>query len=151
MAETPQIGDRMTDKAGAPDDLAVREWIGPEASKQWTELRAWIEATYPAVFEPEWLYGGQKRGWSLRYKKTRAFCTFLPEYQRLSVIVVLGGAEREKFEGRRYAWRDRLVTLYDESKVFPDGMFLTVPVATDDDRQELIELLIMKRPPPTRN
>jgi hypothetical protein len=151
MAESPQIGDRMGDKAAPPDDRAARKWIGPEASEQWTELRAWIDANYPGVFEPEWLYGGQKRGWSLRYKKTRAFCTIVPEYQRLSVIVVLGRAEREKFEERRYVWRDKLVKLYDESKVYPDGMFLTVPVATADDRQELTELLIMKRPPPSRD
>ena len=151
MTQPPQIGDRMNDKTAPPDDRAVREWIGSEASQRWTELRAWIDATYPGVFEPEWLYGGQRRGWSLRYKKTRAFCTLLPEYQRLSVVVVLGRAEREKFEERRYVWRDKLVKLYDESKVYPDGMFLAVPVATADDRQELIELLIMKRPPPSHD
>lgn len=149
MEQTPQIGDRITDKSAQPDGRAVREWIGPEASKQWTELQAWINASYPGVFAPEWLYGGKSRGWSLRYKKTRSFCTLLPEYGRLSVTVVLGGAEREKFEVRRYVWRDKLVKLYDEAKVYPDGMFLTVPVATADDRQELIELLIMKRPPPS--
>jgi hypothetical protein len=149
MTQSPQIGERMSAKTAPPDDSAVREWIGPEASQQWTELRAWIDANYPGVFEPEWLYGGQKRGWSLRYKKTRAFCTLLPEYQRLSVIVVLGRAERDKFEERRYIWRDKLIKLYDEAKVFPDGMFLAVPVATADDRKELIELLIMKRPPPS--
>jgi hypothetical protein len=151
MEQPPQIGDRMTDKSSSPDDRAVRGWIGPEASDQWTKLRAWIDANYPGVFEPEWLYGGKTRGWSLRYKKVRAFCTFVPEYGRLSVTVVLGGAEREKFEERRLAWRDKLVNVYDQAKVYPDGMFLTVPVATEDDRQELTELLIMKRPPPARN
>lgn len=149
MGAPPQIGDRMTDRSSPPDDRAVREWIGPEASEQWTELRKWIDANYPGVFAPEWLYGGKTRGWSLRYKKVRAFCTLVPEYGRLSVTVVLGGAEREKFEERRYGWRDKLVKLYDEAKVYPDGMFLTVAVASADDRQEMTELLTMKRPPPS--
>ena len=70
--------------------------------KHWAELQNWIEEFYPGVFAPEWLYGGKKRGWSLRYKKTRALCTFLPEYRRFSAVVGLGGAEREKFEERRY-------------------------------------------------
>lgn len=86
----PQIGDRITDKSSPPDDHTVRNWIGPKASEHWAELRNWIEVYYPGVFAPEWLYGGKKRGWSLRYKKTKAFCTFLPEYRRLSVVVVLG-------------------------------------------------------------
>ena len=150
MEQSPQIGDRITDKSAPPDDATVRDWIGPEASKHWAELRSWIEEYYPGVFVPEWLYGGQKRGWSLRYKKTKAFCTFLPEYRRLSVVVVLGGAERKKFEERRYVWRSQLVKLYDEAKTYPDGRFLTVAISSADDRHDVMELLTMKRPPPAR-
>ena len=35
-------------------------------------------AYHPGTFIPEWIYGGKKHGRSLRYKKSRAFCTFLP-------------------------------------------------------------------------
>jgi hypothetical protein len=86
----------------------------------------------------------------LRYKKTKAFCTFLPEYKRLSVVVVLGGAERDKFEERRHVWRSHLVELYDEAKTYPDGKFLTVAISSADDRHDVTELLTMKRPPPSR-
>jgi hypothetical protein len=90
MEQPPQIGDRISDKSALPDDRTVRDWIGPKAFKHWVGLRSWIEAYYPGVFAPDWLYGGEKRDWSLRYKKTKAFCTLLPEYRRLSVLVVLG-------------------------------------------------------------
>ena len=90
MEQYPQIGDRITDNSAAPDDNTVRDWIGPEAFGHWAELRNWIEAYYPGVFAPDWLCGGKKRGWSLRYKKSKAFCTFLPEYRLFSVVVVLG-------------------------------------------------------------
>lgn len=150
MEQSPQIGDRITDKSAPPDDRTVRDWIGPKAFKHWADLRSWIEAYYPGVFAPDWLYGGKKRGWSLRYKKIKAFCTLLPEYRRLSVLVVLGGAERQKFEERRYVWRSQLVKLYDEAKTYPDGKWLTAGISSADDRHDVTELLIMKRPPRSR-
>ena len=149
MKQAPQIGDRITDKSAPPDERAVRDWIGPAAFKHWTELQSWIEASYPGVFAPDWLYGGKKRGWSLRYKKTRAFCTLLPAYRSFSVLVVLGQAERKNFEERRYSWSPRLVKLYDEARAYPDGKWLTVEIASADDRQEVKELVTMKRPPPS--
>ena len=151
MEQSPQIGDRISDKSSPPDESAVRDWIGPKAFTHWTGLRNWIDEFYPDVFAPDWLYGGKKRGWSLRYKKTKAFCTLMPEYKRLSVLVVLGGAEREKFEERRYAWRSQLVNLYDEAKPYPDGKWLTVAISSAADRHDVTELLTMKRPPPARD
>ena len=102
----------------------------------------------PRRFAPDWLYGGKNRGWSLRYKKTKAFTTLVPEYRRLSAVVVMGGAEREKFEERRYVWRPHLVKLYDEAKTYIDGKWLTIDVSSADDLHDVTELLTMKRPPP---
>jgi hypothetical protein len=150
MEQPPKIGDRITDKTASPNDSTVRDWIGPSAFKHWGSLQNWIDDFYPGVFAPEWLYGGKKRGWSLRYKKTKAFCTFVPEHRRFSAVVVLGGAEREKFEERRYVWRSQLVKLYDETQTYPDGKFLTVAISSADDRRDVTELLTMKRPPPSR-
>ena len=149
-ATLPETGDRITDKSAPPDDRAIRKWIGAEAFSRWTELRNWIDEFYPDVFAPDWLYGGKNRGWSLRYKKTKAFCTLMPEYGRFSALVVMGGAEREKFEERRYAWRPRLVELYDEAKTYIDGKWLTVAIASADDLHDVTGLLTMKRPPVAR-
>jgi hypothetical protein len=141
-----QIGDRIADKTSQPDERTVRNWMGPEAFEHWVELRSWIEQSYPGVFEPDWLYGGKKRGWSLRYRKTKALCTLLPAYRQLSVLVVLGRAERDKFDERRYSWSPQLVKLYDDARPYPDGKWLTVPISSVDDRHELTELMAMKRP-----
>ncbi|WP_424626798.1 DUF3788 domain-containing protein [Bradyrhizobium sp. SYSU BS000235] len=150
MEQSPQIGDRITDKSAPPNDNTVRHWIGTAAFKHWSELQNWIEEYYPSVFAPEWLYRGKTRGWSLRYKKTKAFCTFLPGYKRFSVEVVLGTAEREKFEARRYGWRSQLVNLYDEARTYPDGKWLNVGISSVGDRHDVTELLMMKRPPQSR-
>jgi hypothetical protein len=148
MEQSPQIGDKITEKSAPPDDNSLRDWIGPKAFSDWAELRNWIEGHYPGVFAPDWIYGGKKRGWSLRYKKSKTLCTFLPEYRLFSVVVVLGGAEREKFEARRYGWPSHLVKLYDEAQTYPDGKWLKVAISSADDRHNVTELLSMKRPPP---
>jgi len=147
----PQSGDRITDKSAPPDDGAVRKWIGPKAFGRWVELRNWIDESYPGVFAPDWLYGGKNRGWSLRYKKTKAFVTLVPEYRRFSAVVVMGGAERKKFEERRYVWRPQLVKLYDEAKTYIDGKWLTVAISSARDLRDVTELLTMKRPPPSHS
>ncbi|MGY3076907.1 hypothetical protein ACVWZZ_003278 [Bradyrhizobium sp. LM6.10] len=148
MEQSAKIGDRVTGKSAPPDDDTVRDWIGPKAFGHWAELRNWIEAYYPGVFAPDWLYRGKTRGWALRYKKSKAFCTFLPECRLVSIEVVLGAAEREKFEARRYDWRSQLVTLHDEARTYPDGKWLKVAISSADDRRDVTELLSMKRPPP---
>ncbi|MCQ8876267.1 DUF3788 domain-containing protein [Mesorhizobium sp. LMG17149] len=145
-----KTGDRITDKSAPPDDGTVRDWIGPEAFGRWAELRNWIDGSYPGVFTPNWLYGGKNRGWTLRYKKTKALCTLVPEYRRLSAVVVMGGAEREKFEERRYVWRPQLVKLYDDAKTYIDGKWLTIAISSADDLREVTELLTMKRQPKSR-
>lgn len=82
----------------------------------------------------------------MRYTKGKALCTLIPGYRSFSVLIVLGGAEREKFEGRRYSWSPQLVRNYDETRTFHDGKWLTVPILSSDDRREVADLIEMKRP-----
>ncbi|TIO04727.1 MAG: DUF3788 domain-containing protein [Mesorhizobium sp.] len=146
MEHSPQIGDRLADKSAPPDDAMIRDWIGPEAFEHWTALRDWIEASYPGVFAPDWIYGGKKHGWSLRYKKSKAFCTFLPEYRAFSAVVVLGAAERQKAGAQRDKLSPRLMALYDEAETYHDGKWLKIGISSAEERQDVTELLALKRP-----
>ena len=147
MEQSPEIGARLIDKARPPDERQVRAWMGREAFEHWSKLRRWIDETYPGVFTPDWLYGGRRRGWYLRYTKTKALCSLVPGHGLLSVLVVLGGTERDKFEERRHSWSPKLVELYDQTKTLHDGKWLTVPVSSAGDRRDVLELVRMKRPP----
>jgi len=147
MEQSPQIGDRIADKSAPPDESNVRDWIGRAAFEHWSKLRSWIDASYPGVFAPDWLYGGKKRGWSLRYTKTKALCTLVPAYRLFSVLVVLGGAERDSFEERRCLWSPQLLELYDETPTYHDGKWLNVAISSAAHRREVIELMSMKRAP----
>lgn len=146
MEQSPKAGDRLTEKSAPTSDETVRDWTGPDAFAHWKALRDWIEDSYPGIFTPEWIYGGKKYGWSLRYKKSRAFCTFVPEYKLFSVVVVLGRAERDKFEARRASLNSKLADLYDSTPTYRDGKWLKIGVSTADDLRDLTELLTIKRP-----
>lgn len=146
MDQSPRIGDRITDKSIMPDDVTIRNWIGQDAFTHWTALQDWITAGYPDVFTPDWIYGGKKHGWSLRYKKSKAFCAFLPEYSAFSVVVVLGQAEREKVEARRDKLGPRLMGLYDAAETYHDGKWLKIGIASADDLKDVTDLLTLKRP-----
>lgn len=124
----------------------IRDWLGREAFEHWSALRNWIEASYPGIFAPDWIYGGKKHGWSLRYKKSKAFCTFLPEYRAFSVVVVLGAAEREKAEAQRDKLSPRLMAIYDEAETYRDGKWLKIGISSAKERQDVTELLGLKRP-----
>ena len=86
-----ESGQRMVDESRQPDAASVARWVGAESYKRWRHLTAFIEAGYPGVFTPEWLFGGKKHGWGLRFKKSKSFCTLIPERGRLVVLIVLGG------------------------------------------------------------
>jgi hypothetical protein len=63
----------------------------------------------------------------LRYKRSKAFCTLLPEHGSFSAIVVLGTADREKVEANRQRLSPRLMHLYDGTATFHDGKWLKIP------------------------
>ncbi|CAI9417724.1 hypothetical protein ANOBCDAF_04052 [Pleomorphomonas sp. T1.2MG-36] len=144
---TPEIGARLVDKAAVPDAAMLRAFVGEAAFGYWTALRDWIAASYPGVFAPDWTHGGRKHGWSLRYKKSKAFCTLLPEYRAFSVVIVLGAAERDKVEARRDGLGPRLMALYDAAETFHDGKWLRIGIASDMDLGDAKALLVLKRPP----
>ena len=76
MNENPA---RWTDPDAPPTWQLLRRWLGKAGYDYWKRAADMIETNYPGVFEPEWLYGDKKHGWSPRYKKSRSFCTFIPE------------------------------------------------------------------------
>ncbi len=121
-------------------------WIGP-AHKWWKRVAAWIAETYPGVFSPEWLFGGAKHGWSLRYKKSRSFCTFVPEKNRFLLAIVFGAEERAKVEAIRTALCKDTRHRYDAATTYHDGKWLLLPVEDEDAFADVQRLLAVKRKP----
>ena len=106
-----------------------------------------IERNYPGVFDPEWLYGGKKHGWSLRYKKGRSFCTFIPEAGSFKIQIVFGGREREKLQEIRGQLSKGLLKAYATATTYHDGKWLLLAVDSDQYLHDLEKMLALKRRP----
>jgi len=139
--------ERLTDPARPPDDQALKAWLGDKPYRLWQELAALIEKNYPKVFAPEWLFGGKKHGWCLRYKKSRSFCTFVPERGRFVLVIVLGEKEREGFERLRTKISCQTQAIYDSSTTYHDGKWLALTVHSRQSLCDAVAILGVKRKP----
>jgi len=139
------VGTRMTDGTRTPDAKSVSAWIGSENHRRWTRLLQYIERSYPGVFVPEWLFGGKRHGWGLRFKKSKSFCTLIPERRRLVVLIVFGGPEREKAEAVFHHLTPAVRKAYREATTYHDGKWLSLTVNRDEIVGDIQTLLAVKR------
>ena len=138
---------RMTEPGNPPSDSAIADWVGRKAYKYWKHVAQLIEQNYPHVFKPEWLFGGKKHGWSLRYKKTKSFCTFIPEKNRFALLIVFGTEERAKIEAIRNSLSRKTQKEYDKATTYHDGKWLLLTVDNDKVVNDMMLLLAVKRRP----
>lgn len=136
---------RITDSASYPDVAAVKKIMGKEAFKFWEFLTDFIAKRYPGVFLPEWIYGGKKHGWTLRYKKNKSFCTFVPEKDCFKTVIVFGADERKKAERIRDSLSDFTLQQYDSAKTYRDGKWLLLTVDSEQILKDIEILLEVKR------
>ena len=140
-------GERMTDRSCPPDARSVGAWLGVDAAAYWERLTNLIAEEYPGVFTPEWLYGGKKHGWSLRYKKNKSFCTLIPEKNRCALVIVFGAEERKKVEDPHCLLSGATRLAYDAAATYHDGKWLLLAVDGEEVLRDIKILLAVKRKP----
>jgi len=119
--------------------------MGRKAFGFWTQISKWIAQSYPKVFAPEWLFGGRKHGWFLRYKKSKSFCSLIPEKSRFAILIVFGADERAKMEAIRPELSAPTREAYDNAATFHDGKWLYLPVSKAATIRDVQRLLAVKR------
>ena len=139
--------ERLLDRSQQPTAESVATLIGADASARWHELLDFIESTYPGVFNGEWLYGGAKHGWSLRFKKSKSFCTLIPERDRMRVVVVFGATERDKAQDLLPDLTSHVRDDYLGATTYHDGRWVSVDVDSDEVLRDIERLLEVKRRP----
>jgi hypothetical protein len=143
-----ESGERILDGTTRPDAKAVAAWIGPKNYKRWTAIVKFIEGSYPGVFSgDDWLFGGKKHGWGLRFKKSKSFCTLIPERNRLAILIVFGAAEREKAEAVLSELSPDVCAAYEAATTYHDGKWLYLVVDRDVVLDDVKRLLTIKRRP----
>ena len=138
---------RLTEPGEPPTLEQIESWMGRKAYGFWTRVSKMIAQSYPDVFTPEWLFGGKKHGWSLRYKKSKSFCTLIPEKNRFVLLIVFGASERSKVETIRHELSGRTRKKYNEAKTYHDGKWLLLRVDDETMVADVERLLALKRRP----
>ena len=136
---------RIVESNGPHGSAKVKTWMGAEAYGFFDRITRTIERRYPGVFAPEWLYGGKKHGWSLRYKKSKSFCTLIPKKGCLKIMIVFGADERTKVEGIRGRLSSSVRKQYDAAKTYHDGKWLFLTVDSSEILKDIEVLLAGKR------
>jgi hypothetical protein len=144
----PAVGDRLVNEV-PPSEEVVQEWLGHKSYSHWQALENWINDNYPGVFRPDWTFGGAKHGWGLRYKRSKSFCTLVPEYQRTAVVIVFGAKEREKVAAILQELPSGVRRLYEAAETYHDGKWLKLSVPADATVTDIARLLTTKRRPST--
>jgi len=136
---------RLLQPGKAPTTEELANWLGREGYPYWLTLTQLIDQDYPGIFVPDWIYGGKKHGWALRYKKSRPLCTLIPEKNRTSLLIVLGGEERAKVETLRDQLSSTTCLVYDAATTYHDGKWLVLILDNDTTLQDARLLLHVKR------
>jgi len=139
--------ERLVDGARAPTKAEVADFIGKQNAARWADLTRFIAASYPGVFDVEWLFGGKRYGWTLRFKKSKSFCSLVPERRRFKVLLVFGGAERPKVERLLPELVSHVREDYVGSTTYHDGKWVFVTVDSAEVLADIKRLLALKRPP----
>jgi hypothetical protein len=142
-----EFGQRMLDGDKEPDPISVSHWVGSRNYKRWTHIVRFIETNYPGVFSPDWLFGGKKYGWGMRYKKSKSFCTLIPERNRLKIQIVFGGEERKKVDAILPELVSHARADYAAATTYHDGKWLGLVVDSEGVLADVERLLTIKRKP----
>ena len=142
-----ESSSRMTQRDNPPSASQIAQWIGKVPYEYWKHVTQLIEQNYPGVFVPEWLFGGKKHGWSLRYKKSKSFCTLIPEKNRFAMLIVFGAEERAKVEGIRDKLSAKTQKEYDNATTHHDGKWVLLTVESETLVKDVERLLAVKRRP----
>jgi hypothetical protein len=140
----------MADGSREPDAKSLRVWLGATHYRRWGDLCTFIADSYPGVFNPEWLFGGAKHGWALRFKKSKSFCTLIPERHRLVVVIVFGAQERAKAAEILGELSIPVRAAYHNATTYHDGKWLALVADRDGVLNDIRKLLAVKRKPTVR-
>ncbi len=138
---------RLIEADNPPTAAQLKSWLGEDRYNYWICISELIERKYPGIFNPEWLFGGKKHGWSLRYKKNKSFCTLIPEKNQCLLLIVFGSEERNKVESIRNKLSKITIKKYDEAKTYHDGKWLLLNIDNSRTIQDVEILFETKRKP----
>ncbi len=137
---------RLSDKNCVPTETEIINYIGEKAAVAWNEIRDFLEQNYD--FQPELNYGGANYGWAIRYRRSgRSLCTFYPEKDAFTILIVLGRKEAQKAIENISIFQEDIVDLITGTTQLHDGRWLWIRVIDESITNDIKELIKIKKKP----
>ncbi|WP_010249795.1 DUF3788 domain-containing protein [Acetivibrio cellulolyticus] len=137
---------RMLDKTRKPHYENILDYIGENAKVLWVRINEFIEENYDYI--PELKFAGINYGWEYKYRRSnKSLCALYPERNAFTILIVLGKKEVEMFQDDISRFGAKTVEIFNETKQFHDGKWLWIRVGDENDVEDIIKLLKIKKKP----
>ena len=131
----------FTDKASKPTEGQVARTLG-EKKALWDQIRQRIAAQHDPLTE-EWVFSGQKYGWSLRLKKKkRAVLYMTPLDGCFRIAFALG--ERAVQAAHQSDLSASVMNLIDSAPKYPEGRGVRMDVTSEKEVRVVEQLAAIK-------
>lgn len=131
------------DRSRHPTDQEIRAALG-SVYPLWERLNHVMESD--TQIEGKFSFWGQRKsGWNLRYRrKGKALVAFYPQKGQIIAQIVLGKAQAEKALDLKLG--KKVSQLLREAPQLRDGKWISIPVLSVEDAEDLEQLLRLKMP-----
>ena len=115
-----------------------------QASDMWRKITNYLNENYE--YEPE--RSGEGLDATIRYRRSgKTLLTFYPKKGELTVLIIFGKKEVEKFEISKIEFSPEIIDLFGNTKQFHDGRWLLIKVPPFGNFDDIRKLLSIKRKP----
>lgn len=134
----------MIDTIPSKEQLEVL--LGGLVVPVWNELTEFVELNYN--FEPTWNSGGKYGIWEVKYRRSgKTLCALYVKDGYFTVLIVLGKAERERFESLKDEFSSSINDIYSNTLQYHDGKWLWINVSDMSLLEDIKNLIVIKKKP----
>jgi len=127
-----------------PTEDEMNEFLGKQAGLMWKQITNYVDENYE--FEPVREREGLDA--TIRYRRSgKTLLTFYPKRNELTVLIIFGKKEVEKFENSRSEFSSELIDIFMNTKQYHDGRWLHVRIPPFRHFEDIKKLLMIKKKP----
>jgi hypothetical protein len=138
----------MVDSEKEPTEDEMVKFLGKRTGNLWKKITKYVSENYN--FEPIREKGSIDG--TIRYKRSgKTLLTFYPKKNELTVLIIFGKQEVEKFERSKDDFSKEIVELFENTKQYHDGRWLHIRVPPFQNFEDIKKLLEIKKRPKKGN
>ncbi len=129
-----------------PTQHEILTLLGKDSYEMWKTVCHFISDNYK--MDTIWDDGGKYGAYEHKFRKSgKTLCTLYAKEKELVVLIILGKAEREKFEEERVNFSLEMQAIYDEATTYHDGKWMYIKATDSRLFSDIVRLLVIKRKP----